>query len=235
MLLSYNVIEQRVDTPIVCHGFSLFDNGHLVFFKRGDEPQKHHALQIWQTPYVGKTSCQHAKTDSLLFKIGNQDIVRGMAECHEIIGLTQRTTPTPTCTSIWSKNPATCSIPTSGSPTKRRSTWPSSREIRCAATAAVDEFDKVVRVRATRSSNSKPLPPIRDAHRRSIGDEAVRAYQRFRRVAGGAAASARRADLAQRACATSICRPSKSWRRMSSTTPIASRFTASSFCCAKTH
>ena len=27
MLLLYNLIEQRVDTPIICHGFSLFDEG----------------------------------------------------------------------------------------------------------------------------------------------------------------------------------------------------------------
>lgn len=30
LLLSYNLVEQRLATPIVCHGFSLFQNGELV-------------------------------------------------------------------------------------------------------------------------------------------------------------------------------------------------------------
>ena len=92
VLMSYNVIERRVMTPIVCHGFSLFENGRLVFFKAGDEPQKHHALQIWQTPFVGETysTASEALTDSWLHKIGNQDVVRGMAECHEVASLAEK-------------------------------------------------------------------------------------------------------------------------------------------------
>lgn len=54
VLLSYNLIEQRVDTPIVCHGYALFESGKLLFFKAVNEPQKHHAIQIWQTPYLGE-------------------------------------------------------------------------------------------------------------------------------------------------------------------------------------
>ncbi len=87
VLLSYNVITQQVATPISCHGYSLFDNGNLVFFKSGHEAQKHHTLQIWQTPFVGEQFTQHVNTDSFLYKIGNPDIVRGMAECYEILAL----------------------------------------------------------------------------------------------------------------------------------------------------
>ena len=52
LLLSYNLIEQTISKPIVCHGYSLFDNGELCFFKSEDEAQAHHAIQIWATPYI---------------------------------------------------------------------------------------------------------------------------------------------------------------------------------------
>ena len=90
VLLSYNMIEQRVETPIQCHGYSFFDNGQLVFFKSDSTPQKHHALQIWQTPYVAADQISAVNVDSILYKIGNRDIVRAMAGCHEIINLTAK-------------------------------------------------------------------------------------------------------------------------------------------------
>ncbi len=85
VLLIYNVIQQKIDTPIVCHGFSIFENGELCYFKGDKEEKKHHAVQVWQTPFM--TSDMQAQTDdgSFLFKIGNKDIVKAMAECNELI------------------------------------------------------------------------------------------------------------------------------------------------------
>ena len=51
LLLSYNLISQQVGAPIVCHGYALFENGELCYFRADDEPRKHHAVQLWQTPY----------------------------------------------------------------------------------------------------------------------------------------------------------------------------------------
>jgi hypothetical protein len=87
VLLPYNLIEQKVHTPIVCSGYSLFENGEMVFFKTQGEPAKHHALQIWQTPYVGPDYQPTTQADSYLYKVGNRDIVRGMAGCYEVLGL----------------------------------------------------------------------------------------------------------------------------------------------------
>ena len=90
VLLSYNVIAQTVATPMVCHGYCMFPDGTLLNFKAHDEPRKHHAIQTWTTPFstISKESAEHR--DSLLYKIGNQELVRGMAECHEIYSLCQR-------------------------------------------------------------------------------------------------------------------------------------------------
>ena len=87
LLLPYNIIEQKVDNPLVCHGYSIFENGELINFKGDDEAKKHHAVQIWQTPYLGPNYQVEASGDSYLYKIGNKEIVKAMAECHEIITL----------------------------------------------------------------------------------------------------------------------------------------------------
>ena len=148
VLLSYNMIEQHVETPIVCHGFSFFPDGHLVYFKAGDDPQKHHALQIWQTPYVAEDFTPHEQTDSFLYKIGNKDVVRGMSECHEIINLIGKDESYANLyvdlvkksgdvidSYFWLSNDET-----------HRLDEPL-QQIRDASSAAVSEFDKVVRVR----------------------------------------------------------------------------------------
>lgn len=87
VLLSYNLIDQTVATPIICHGYSIMPNGELHYFKAEEEPQKHHAIQIWQTPYLETAIDHSAKNKSFLAKVGNKDIVKGMAECHEVLNL----------------------------------------------------------------------------------------------------------------------------------------------------
>ncbi len=90
VLLQYNVIEQKLDTPLICHGFTRFEGGELICFSGQDEPQKHHTIQLWKTPYVSDSFQVPHENDSYLNKIGNKDIVRGMAECNEILGLIYR-------------------------------------------------------------------------------------------------------------------------------------------------
>jgi len=90
ILLSYNIIEQQVSPPVLCNGYSFFDDGTLIYFKAGEETKKHHAIQIWQTPYYGPDFSIPVKSDSELYKIGNKDIVTCMAECHELMNLVDR-------------------------------------------------------------------------------------------------------------------------------------------------
>ncbi len=155
-LLMYNVIEQRVDTPILCNGFSIFDNGHLIYFKSDEEPQKHHAIQIWQTPFVADESASSEQTDSYVFKIGNKEIVRAMAEAHEIMNLIDQDDSYANLyvdivkrssdiidSNFWLKDEQTFNL---AEPLE---------SIREAATAAVDEFEKVVRVRSNTAKQFK--------------------------------------------------------------------------------
>ena len=167
VLLSYNMIEQTVATPIICSGFSIFDNGHLIYYKSDPEPAKHHAIQIWQTPYVGEEISSGQQADSFLYKIGNREIVRAMAESHEILNLidqddsyanlyvdlVKRSTDM-LDSFFWLTDDRAFKL---AEPVEL---------VRDAATAAIDEFDKVVRVRQnTRQQFDTAATATRDSLR----------------------------------------------------------------------
>ncbi len=87
ILMAYNIIDQAVETPIICHGYSLFPDGELVYFREDEEPQKHHVLQVWRTPFMEGEFRSDQDQSSYLYKIGNAEIVKAMAECYEVINL----------------------------------------------------------------------------------------------------------------------------------------------------
>ena len=148
VLLLYNLIEQRVETPIICNGYSVFDDGRQLFFKAGEEPQKHHTLQVWQTPLTATEFATPATSDSLLFKIGNQEIVQAMAECHEIAALaTREDSYANLYVDLVKKTGDLLDSFFWLADTDAHSLAEPIREIKTAAAAAVDEFDRVVRIR----------------------------------------------------------------------------------------
>jgi hypothetical protein len=146
--LRYNLIRQQVDTPQICSGQAFFDKGEMVCFRGQEEPQKHHAIQIWQTPFVGPDFVPESNTDSLLYKIGNKDLVRGMAECAEVLKLIDKDD---------SYDGLYVDLGKKASDILDSYFWIDKEEtsqlatplatIREAAAAAVEEFEKVVRVR----------------------------------------------------------------------------------------
>ncbi|WP_109301538.1 DNA repair ATPase [Aquimarina sp. AU474] len=155
-LMSYNVIEQEVKTPIVCNGFTILQNGELCYFKTEDEQTKHHVIQIWQTPFMKGNTMPSEHTETLIYKIGNKDIVKAMAECHALITLINKEDSydglyddiaklsNDTIDSYyWIREDDTCrlDIPL--------------EEINGAANAAIDEFEKVVQLRRTASNITK--------------------------------------------------------------------------------
>lgn len=146
--LRYNLIRQEVETPLICHGQAFFDDGQMITFRAQEHAQKHHALQLWQTPYVGPNFQTHVEKDSMLYKIGNRELVRGMAECQELLQLVDKDD---------SYAELYLDLVKRSTDVLDRYFWLDRDEtmrlseplaqIRDAATAAVEEFDKVVRVR----------------------------------------------------------------------------------------
>jgi len=86
-LLHYNVISQKVKTPILCNGYTIFKEGQLCYFRNEEEQTKHHLIQIWQTPFTKEVITPTEHADSMIYKIGNKDIVKFMAEAQGIINL----------------------------------------------------------------------------------------------------------------------------------------------------
>ena len=160
VLFSYNVIAQTVETPVVCNGFALDPDGRMVLFQAPDQPQKHHALQVWRTPYAADsaTSVPAEKRDSLLFKIGNSALVRGMAEAREILILLGkgdtyadvylelvRRSREVLDGYFWLREKAALRL---DEPLEA---------IHAAANAAIDEFDKVQRLRQATAARSEEV------------------------------------------------------------------------------
>ncbi|MEU7046458.1 DNA repair ATPase [Streptomyces varsoviensis] len=81
LLLSYNLIRKEVATPLLCHGYALFDDGTLIALRAdSDEPSRVHAVQTWQSPYVSETYAAGAAGTGPLERVGNADLVRGISE-----------------------------------------------------------------------------------------------------------------------------------------------------------
>ncbi|MFM8360913.1 MAG: DNA repair ATPase, partial [Verrucomicrobiota bacterium] len=146
VLLPYRLIAQKVEERLVCHGFSLFPNGHLVLF-RGDElPQKHHQIQVRQTPFHQVGHEPAGQRDAFLYQVGNKEVVRCLAEGNEVLTLAGRETPyaelytdlVRRCTTILD------AYPWLGSPDGFQIDE-ALRQLRETADKAVDEFAKVRR------------------------------------------------------------------------------------------
>lgn len=93
VLLPYRLIEQRIEERITCHGFSLFPDGQMVLFRAESDPQKHHTIQLRQTPFHQPGHEPAGRRDAFLYQVGNRDVVRCLAECNEILTLIGRPQP----------------------------------------------------------------------------------------------------------------------------------------------
>ncbi|MDR1336297.1 MAG: DNA repair ATPase, partial [Tannerella sp.] len=90
VLMSYNVIRQQVETPVICNGYTVFRNGTLILFRSEPEAARHHRVEIWESPYSLELKENQAEKENFLYKIGNKSIVKAMAECQEVIQLVNR-------------------------------------------------------------------------------------------------------------------------------------------------
>ena len=96
VLFPYNLIRKEVQTPIHCHGYSLFDNGLLVVFRTlSEEPTKVHPMQVWDTPFTSAAYAADVPTDgSFLANVGNAELVRGISDAFSIVRLINNASPT---------------------------------------------------------------------------------------------------------------------------------------------
>ncbi|MGV4987087.1 DNA repair ATPase [Streptomyces sp. NRAIS4] len=89
LLLSYNTLRKEVANPLPCRGWALFEDGALAVLRAGgDEPAHTHPLQWWTSPYVSDTHAAALRTGTgALARVGNADLVRGLADCLSVARL----------------------------------------------------------------------------------------------------------------------------------------------------
>lgn len=161
VLMPYRLIAQKVEERIVCHGFSLFPDGHLVLFRADTEPQKHHMIQLRQTPFYQPGHEPEGQKDAFLYQVGNKEVVRCLAECNEVLTLVRKENP---YAELYVDLTKRCSAIVDSYP------WLNSadgfqvdaalRAVREAADKAVDEFDKVRRLQR------EAVQKVRDVRKR---------------------------------------------------------------------
>jgi len=169
VLMPYRLIQQKVEERITCHGFSLFPDGHLLLFRGDDEPQKHHSIQLRQTPFYQPGHEPAGQRDTFLYQVGNKEVVRALAEANEVLTLLGKENPYAELyadlvkrsgaildTFPWLTTPDGLQIDAA------------LRQLREVADKAVDEFDKVRRLQ-------------REAVQR-VDDLKARCEERFRTV-----------------------------------------------------
>ena len=85
-LFPYNVIRRELGNPIIAHGYSLFEDGRLVIFRsETNDPTRNHPMQVWNTTFTSDDFLQQQPpSTSELGKIGNQSLVRGVADLYAI-------------------------------------------------------------------------------------------------------------------------------------------------------
>lgn len=172
LLLPFNIIQRQMNTPIWCHGYALYANGELAYFTGEDQPKKHHVVRIWQTTFTDADFELPHANNNYLSKVGNKDIVRAMAECQEIITLFQkgedydglyvdlsRQATDVIDSYYWLNHEEAFHV---HEPLDR---------IRQAANAAIDEFEKVVRLRRETAAKIREVFSSGDEHIRKTSRE----------------------------------------------------------------
>ncbi|MBH23817.1 MAG: DNA repair protein [Myxococcales bacterium] len=151
LLLSYNLIQKRLQNPIRCHGYCLFDDGRMIVFQSDEEPTQYHRMRIWQTPYVSDevaAEIERQRREQLkgseLAKVGNAELVRGISDALSICRTISNQEPT---------LPLYQSLITAVDRSLKNYYWlgygevgleETLRQVRSTAALVLDEFEKVV-------------------------------------------------------------------------------------------
>ncbi|MEV6120877.1 DNA repair ATPase [Streptomyces sp. NPDC052077] len=89
LLLSYNTIRKEVANPLPCRGWALAGDGTFAVLRAdGDEPARTHPVQLWDSPYLSDAHAAARPAGSgPLARVGNADLVRGIAACLSVAAL----------------------------------------------------------------------------------------------------------------------------------------------------
>jgi hypothetical protein len=86
LLLPWNTVRREAGAALHGAAHALLPDGTLILLRPDREPVRTHELQVWRTPFQ---SADHAAAqpvgDGPLARIGNADLVRGIADCLDVV------------------------------------------------------------------------------------------------------------------------------------------------------
>jgi hypothetical protein len=86
LLLPWNTVRREAASALHGAAHTLLPDGTLILLKPDREPVRTHELQLWHTPFQ---SAEYAAAqpvgDGPLERIGNADLVRGIADCLDVV------------------------------------------------------------------------------------------------------------------------------------------------------
>jgi len=192
-MLAYNMIRREIAAPISAHGWSMFEDGTLVVFREDAEPTRVHPMQLWFTPFVSdEFHAQQPVGDTLLHRIGNADLVRGISDT---LNIARQATEAEPSAAVYGD------LSSSAARVIDNYYWLSEadvgdlaaplQEIRSTAGLIIDEFEKVQTLQATAGGTLQEASAEVAELRRDLGEhppasagEFVDALRRVRQQRG---------------------------------------------------
>ncbi|WP_028454333.1 DNA repair ATPase [Chitinilyticum litopenaei] len=92
-LLGYNLIEKTLSSPLFSNGYARFDDGRVLLFTAEAEAGRTHPMQLWITPFCSEEYAASAPPPGFFGRIGNAELVRGIAELYGIARSTREQSP----------------------------------------------------------------------------------------------------------------------------------------------
>ncbi|MFG2908296.1 DNA repair ATPase [Kitasatospora sp. NPDC048286] len=97
LLQPYNSVRQEAAAPLPCQGYALLADGTLIALRPAEDgPSRLHTVQLWQTPFTSERfAAEQPSGSGPLARIGNADLVRGLADCLALARLAAAGADTP--------------------------------------------------------------------------------------------------------------------------------------------
>lgn len=85
-LLVYNLVQRRLQPPILAHGYARLKDGRMVLFHaENDDPTRVHQMQVWNTPFASdEFAAARPPSTSFMGRIGNAELVRAVSNLYDL-------------------------------------------------------------------------------------------------------------------------------------------------------
>ena len=85
-LLVYNLVQRRLQPPVLAHGYARLHDGRMVLFRaENDDPTRVHQMQLWQTPFSSdEFAAARPAGTSFMARLGNAELVRAVSNLFDL-------------------------------------------------------------------------------------------------------------------------------------------------------